>query len=139
MSNENTKMEAKVQEESIEATPSKSPQNPPQKPPKFDPALLAMIQETVAAAVGQAVGAIVEQLRPAAAPVFAPAVPPVTQQRSHYKPKLQGIPVEPGQDMRHVPTDVINNWFNTLEQRWRDIYNKKSHLGKPADMNWTRG
>jgi hypothetical protein len=56
-----------------------------------------------------------------------------------YVSKLKGIPVQEGQDLRHVHPSVIQTWFNNVESRWKDQYNKKQVGGSPVNMNWTRG
>ena len=69
----------------------------------------------------------------------APNPVPPAAQNGHYVSKLKGIPVEPGQDLRHVHPSVIQNWFNTIENRWKEAYNKRKIGGAPVDLSWTRG
>ena len=116
---------------------------------KLDPMVMSAIQATVAAAMKEAVGTIIEQLKPATLPhTPAPAIPvrnagapnpSVPIQNGNYVSKLKGIPVEEGQDLRHVHPAVIQQWFNTVETRWKENYNKRNIGGKPVDLNWTRG
>jgi hypothetical protein len=93
----------------------------PQQPlgTQLDPAILAAIQAAVVGSVKE----IVAALKPATAPVSAapaqdnryptPYVPPYES----YKSKLTGIPVEPGQDLRHVHLMRINEWVRNIEAR----------------------
>lgn len=116
---------------------------------KEDKALDPAIQAAIAAAVSSAVSAIVGQLAvntPAQineAPLAVrptrlnPNQPPAN---SDYKTKLKGIPVEPGQDLRHVHPLEIAAWFRGIEER--AIARMKSQgirSGTQADMSWTRG
>lgn len=114
--------------------------------PSIDPQTQALID----AAVKNAVAAALSQLTPShptgsneivqSAPKTAlnpnPPPPPST---TPYKIKLKGIPVEPGQDLRHVHPQVIKNWFHSVEQRWKDSYNARKMDGQPSNMSWTRG
>ena len=83
----------------------------------LDPAILAAINQAVTGAVK----VIVDQLKPAQASPQAqgaskyptPYVPPTQPYRS----KLQGIPVQAGQDLRHVHPLVIREWFGQIQAR----------------------
>ena len=108
-----------------------------QAPAALDPAILAAINAAVSAAVVQTIAA----MQPVAAPAAPAATLPAQAQQGKpaYTPRLKGIEVQPGQDLRHVHPNVINDWFNNLENRWKEQYNKKQVGGKPVNMNWTRG
>jgi hypothetical protein len=117
-------------------------------PVVLDPHVMLAIQTSVQEAMKTAVGIIVEQLKPSTLPSTpAPAIPvrnagapnPAPVNNGNYVSKLKGIPVEPGQDLRHVHPSVIQNWFNTVENRWKEAYNKRKIGGAPVDMSWTRG
>lgn len=121
-------------------------------PLTLDPTIMAAIQASVEVAMKSAVGVILEQLKPATLPSTpAPSIPvrnagaptPIPQvgqlSNGNYVSKLKGIPVEPGQDLRHVHPGVIQNWFNTVENRWKEQYNKRKMGGAPVDLSWTRG
>lgn len=110
----------------------------------IDPALLAAIN----AAVTHAVSGIVKQLAPQTAPQVNPVPSPTVNtlknpmpvpQQAAYKSKLQGIPVEPGEDLRHVHPNVIHAWFRNLEDRWKAQYNNKKVGNEPVNVSWTRG
>jgi hypothetical protein len=119
--------------------------NPVQEPvsaaPALDPAMLAAIQAAVQSAVGTIVASLgIGNPQAQKAPQTAPNVPQVNNgMQPSYVSKLKGIPVEPGQDLRHVHPSVINDWFNVIETRWKENYNKKMVAGSPVNMNWTRG
>ena len=109
-------------------------------PTPLDPAILAAIN----AAVVSSVKAIVEHLKPTVAPapmtlapqLQAPYVPPYVP----YNTKLQGIPVEAGQDLRHVHPSVINQWFANVEQRAKDrIKAQGNRSGLQSAMTIGRG
>ena len=112
--------------------------------PTLDPYVLAAIQ----AAVKDSIGSIMAQVMPRAQATQTPSLPvpnagapnpaPIYSDGT-YTSKLKGIPVAEGQDLRHVHPSVIQNWFNTVESRWKDQYNKKQVGGAPVNMNWTRG
>lgn len=133
-----------IEQGKVEAAPA-----PVAAPVALDPSVMAAIQATVEVAMKTAVGVIIEQLKPATLPSSpAPSIPvrnagapPETGQlpNGNYVSKLKGIPVEPGQDLRHVHPGVIQNWFNTVENRWKEQYNKRKLGGAPVDLSWTRG
>lgn len=118
-------------------------------PLKIDPALLAAIQ----AAVSQSVKEQLAQQTPqpqvpaphinqsvSAKPVASIAAPlPLNTLTGNYTSKLKGIPVNPGEDLRHVPKHIVEQWFHGVETRWKDQYNKRKVGGAPVDLNWTRG
>jgi hypothetical protein len=65
--------------------------------------------------------------------------PQPNKQLPHRMGKLQGIPVQEGQDIRHVPREVINEWFSNLEDRWKQKHNAFKKLGTPVNMSLSRG
>lgn len=126
-----------------------SNQSPNTTPPALalEPAILAAIQAAVTQSVSATVQAVMTQLAPKAqpAPVNDAASTlvnpnaPAPGTNGHYVSKLKGIPVQPGQDLRHVHPSVVQGWFNTVESRWKEQYNKRKMGGAPVDMSWTRG
>jgi hypothetical protein len=142
-------MTAEVKKDTKQIEKATAPAQPQAQP--LDPIVMLAIQETVAVAMKQAVGTILEQLKPATIPATpAPAIPvrnagapnpsnPVPSNNGNYVSKLKGIPVEPGQDLRHVHPAVVNEWFSKVESRWKENYNKKKMGGAPVDLSWTRG
>jgi hypothetical protein len=133
--------------ESTPATQAQATQAPATSP-TLSPEILAAIAATVQAAMQP----VLEMLtKPTTAP-RAPTPPAAMQESTtHYgngspKPntntwvsKLKGIPVEEGQDMRHVKREVIQGWFSNVEQRWKEKVNSQRAGGQPVNMNWTRG
>jgi len=109
--------------------------------PPLDPAILAHITQAIQASIG----AIAAQLAPK--PVEVPGhVPSNTLKNPNPPPaqsvhttKLKGIPVEPGEDLRHVHPNVINAWFHNLESRWKEQLNKRKLSGQPTSVQLTRG
>lgn len=102
------------------------------------------IQNAINQAVAGAVSAIMEKLMQPSAnlPALNTAQP---QASSHALPpmrqpiaKLKGIPVEEGQDLRHVPAWRINEWFRNIEL---NAQKRVALQGKAmqAEMSWTRG
>ncbi len=119
-----------------------------QSPVSLDANIMSAIQATVQEAMKTAVGVIVEQLKPSTLPSTpAPAISvrnagapnPAPVNNGNYVSKLKGIPVEPGQDLRHVHSSVIHAWFQSIENRWKESYNKRKVGGAPVDLSWTRG
>jgi hypothetical protein len=114
----------------------------------LDPTVMAAIQASVEVAMKAAVGTILEQLKPATLPLTpAPAIPvrnagapnPAPAPQQNYVPRLQGIPVEPHQDLRDVHPGVIQQWFQNIENRWKENFNKRKVAGSPVELSWTRG
>lgn len=110
--------------------------------------VMSAIQASVEVAMKAAVGTILEQLKPATLPSTpAPAIPvrnagapnPAPVKPQNYVPKLQGIPVEPHQDLRDVHPGVIQQWFQNIENRWKENFNKRKVAGSPVELSWTRG
>ena len=112
----------------------------------LDPAIQAAIQAAVSSAVASVVGQLVQQapqLNVAPAPIAVrptrlnPNPPPP---QTDYKTKLKGIPVEPGQDLRHVHPAEINAWFRGIEERAKQrMMEQGGRNGTQANMSWTRG
>jgi len=112
----------------------------PEPTTKLDPQVLAAINE----AVSGAVKSIVEQLKPQTPTQVAPAAKPVPQSNfgnnsTNYVTKLKGIPVEPGEDLRHVSRDIVQKWFLQVEARWKESYNSRKLDGRPVGMTLDRG
>jgi hypothetical protein len=130
----------------LSTAPNQSENTIPQAP-ALDPAILAAIQAAVTQSVSATVQAVMSQLapKPQAQPANdAPSAlvnpnAPAPGTNGNYVSKLKGIPVQPGQDLRHVHPSVIQGWFNTVESRWKEQYNKRKMGGAPVDMSWTRG
>lgn len=111
----------------------------------LDPAIQAAIQAAVSNAVTLIVGQMAQApvINHAAAPLAVrptrlnPNPPP---DNSDYKVRLKGIPVEPGQDLRHVHPAEINAWFRGIEERAKERLRAQGlRNGTQADMSWTRG
>jgi hypothetical protein len=113
----------------------------------LDPAILAMIQESVKVAVAALVPEVIAAVAPkptvASEPLLQPVVatkmnpnPPPAQQPV-YKTRLQGIPVNSGQDLRHVHPQEIKNWFARLENRWKENYAKKQAAALGSSVSLT--
>ena len=86
--------------------------------------VMSAIQASVEVAMKAAVGTILEQLKPATLPSTpAPAIPvrnagapnPAPVKPQNYVPKLQGIPVEPHQDLETFIQVSSSNGFRTLK------------------------
>jgi hypothetical protein len=97
------------------------PAAPQTAAPVLDPAILAAIQAAVVGSVKEIVAAL-KPVTGAAPQAMVPTqdtrypmpyVPPYEE----YKSKLKGIPVEAGQDLRHVHPMRINEWFRNIELR----------------------
>src|SRR5580692_3589375 len=108
--------------------------------PPLSQEILAAINATVQETMKSAVVEIVKALKPQTSQAL-PVNPPVSQKphfvppaSTDYKPKLVGIQVEEGQDLRHVHPSVINDWFSKVESKWKDKYNKKGYDSKPAEL-----
>ncbi len=109
----------------------------------LSPEIMAAITATVSAAMQPVLEMLKRPTQAAPAPqpqqpATASARPPA-QKNPRARIRLEGIPVQEGQDMRDVHPHVIKQWFETLEQRWRAQHNAKAVHGKPVEMNWTRG
>ncbi len=110
----------KIEPSKEEAKPEVLPAAP--MPAALDPAILAAIN----AAVVGSVNTIVAALKPATpAPVpLTPGNPqyakPYVPPYEPYKVRLKGIPVQPGEDLRHVHPQLIRNWFAQVENRWKE-------------------
>lgn len=111
------------------------------------PALDSAILDAINQAVMGAVKTIVEQVKtvpapqsPVSAPTSAYGAPPAPPSNQPYVPKLKGIPVEPGQDLRHVHPTVIQGWFDGIENRWKQRMRERGAAnGTQANVGWTRG
>jgi hypothetical protein len=105
----------------------------------LDPAILDAINQAVAGAVKTIVAQVVPQQQVQAAstvaqPQASNGLPPMRKPIS----RLKGIPVEPGQDLRHVPAWRINEWFRDIEIKAQERI-KQQGRSMQAEMSWTRG
>lgn len=132
----------------IEQPTSDKPVSAPQTQ-ALTPEMLKAIQEIVSASVGEVMKQVVAQPQaqtPSTAatvgtdasglPLLNPRQPP---KQSVYKTRLQGIPVEEGQDLRHVHPARISAWFQNVEQRWKQQMNDRKVSGSAVNLGWTRG
>lgn len=102
------------------------------------PEMIAAIQAVVMASMAQFKDSMADMVKQ-----FAPPAPKVQgvgdYQQAGYKSMLKGIETEPDQDLRHVGPAKISSWFNSLEGRWKKLYNSRSVDGNAVSMNWTKG
>jgi hypothetical protein len=141
MNKEISKQETKVVDSEVVSTPAVGK-------PALDPAVMAAIQ----VAVSTAMSALITELKPAVAALPGATTPAMTDGVAHvparpkpvlaqsvYKTKLQGIPVNPGEDLRYVPAAEINAWFAKVERRWQERMNNQKMGDGAVNVNWTRG
>jgi hypothetical protein len=110
-------------------------------PAPLDPRLLDAINQAVLGAVKSIVAQVVPQPQSNLSshitqpqPLQANGLPPMRKPVS----KLKGIPVEQGQDLRHVPAWKINEWFRDIEIKAQQRI-KEQGKSMQAQMSWTRG
>jgi hypothetical protein len=134
--------------ENSKTTPNSEPQKAPQvnkvnDAPKSEMALSPEVLKAIQSAVEGAVATIAAKMTSVQHPsdfvAPPPSAKPVVPIQAPYESKLKGIPVEAGQDLRHVPTDVIHAWFAKQEHKWKDGYNRRKVAGEQVSMGWTRG
>lgn len=107
---------------------------PTQPTPVLSPEIESAIRSEIQKSIGAAIREALKQSEPAKAMTQAAAAQQVPQQ-APYKTKLQGIPVEPGQDLRHVHPDVIRTWFANIENRWKEQYKRNSSMQSSLSLS----
>lgn len=109
-------------------------------PVTLDPAVLDAIKQAVGSAIAAIAVTPAQQATPASKALPTQNLRPNVPKDQPYVTRLKGIPVEPGEDLRHVPANVVKAWFHNLEERWKENYNrKKVSDGSPVNVSWTRG
>ncbi len=106
---------------------------------ELPPAIVMAIKEIVSAAMSELIKSSAPvPLAPQTLPAPSNAViPPLVQ--AGYVSKLKGIPVQPGQDLRHVHPQEIKNWFAAIENRWKESYDRRQVGGQPVSLTLGRG
>lgn len=68
--------------------------------------------------------------------------PEITQSQAvitkPYLGGIKGVPVEPGQDWRHIPRNVALQKFHEHENFWKTRFTQQNPTTQ-GSMDWTRG